>query len=101
MSWTAVLVLAGGAYLCKATGLVLVGGRRLPPRLRDCLALIPAALLAALLVTNTFDGGQQLVVDARAAGVAAAAVATWRRAPFPVVILMGAGVTAIVRGLGA
>jgi len=34
-------------------GLVVIGGRPLPPRLQACLSLIPAALLSALIVSNT------------------------------------------------
>jgi len=97
MSWLLVLLLAVGAYGCKVTGLVLIGSRRLPAVVTRCLALVPAALIAALVVKDTFSTGQDLVVDARAAGVAAAAVATWRRAPLIVVILVAAIVTAGVR----
>jgi predicted branched-subunit amino acid permease len=64
------------------------------------LALIPAALIAALIVNDTFADGNELVLDARAAGVAVAAVAAWRRAPLIVVIVVGAAVTATVRQLG-
>ena len=73
----------------------------LPARLRNRLALIPAALLAALIVANTVTLGQRIVIDARLAGVAAAAVAAWRRLPFPAVIAIGAGVTALVRFLAS
>jgi branched-subunit amino acid transport protein len=62
--------------------------------------LIPAALIAALIVNDTFADGNELVLDARAAGVAVAAVAAWRRAPLIVVIVVGAAVTATVRQLG-
>ena len=61
--------------------------------------MIPAALIAALIVNDTFADGKDLVLDARAAGVAAAAVAAWRRAPLIVVIVLGAAVTATVRQL--
>jgi branched-subunit amino acid transport protein len=61
--------------------------------------LIPAALIAALIVNDTFADGKDLVVDARAAGVAAAALAAWRRAPLIVVIVIGAAVTAAIRQL--
>jgi hypothetical protein len=54
-------------------------------------------MLGALIVTNTFASGQDLVIDARAAGVAAAAVATWRRLPFPLIIVLASAVTAVVR----
>ncbi len=99
MSWLAILALAGGSYLCKVVGLVVIGGRPLPPRLQACLSLIPAALLSALIVSNTFTLGQELVIDARVPGVAAAAIAAWRRLPFPAVIAIGAGVTALVRAV--
>jgi hypothetical protein len=61
--------------------------------------LLPAALLPALVVVNTFAGDRQLVVDARAAGLAVAVVASWRRAPFVVVVVAAAATTALVRAL--
>ena len=99
MSWLAVLALAAGAYLFKVLGLVVIGGRQLPERVEGALALIPAALLSALIVTNTLVSGQQIVIDARLPGVLAAAVAAERKLPFPAVIAIGAAVTAVVRAL--
>lgn len=100
MTWTLVVLLALGAYGFKVLGLVVLGGRQLPAPLDRCLALIPAALIAALVVKDTLSVGQELVIDARLAGVAAAVVAAWRRAPLIVVIVVGATVTAVVRALG-
>lgn len=97
MSWTLIVTLALGAYAFKVLGLVVIGARSLPPVVERCLALIPAAMLSALIVKDTFSVGQELVLDARAAGVAVAVVATWRRLPIPVVIVLGAAVTALVR----
>ena len=97
MTWTLVFVLAAGAFGFKVLGLVVIGDRTLPPVLDRCLALIPAALIAALVVKDTFSIGQHLQLDARAAGVATAVVAAWRRAPLIVVIVIGAAVTAAVR----
>jgi branched-subunit amino acid transport protein len=99
MTWPLLLALGGGAYALKALGLVVLGGRTLPPALSRCVALLPAALLAGLIVMQTFTDGQELVLDARAAGVGAAAVAVWRRAPFPVVVVVGAAVAAGLRAL--
>jgi branched-subunit amino acid transport protein len=99
MTWTLVLALAVGAYFFKVVGLVVIGDRTLPPVLERCLALIPAALIAALVVKDTFSVGQHLQIDARAAGVAAAVIAAWRRAPLIVVIAIGAAVTAAVRAV--
>lgn len=100
MTWSLVVLLAAGAYACKVVGLVVVGRRSLPPVVQRCLALIPAALISALIVKDTLSVGQDLVVDARLAGVTAAVVATWRRLPFVVVIVIGTAVTAAVRALG-
>jgi branched-subunit amino acid transport protein len=97
VSWWPVFLLGAGAYACKVVGLVVIGGRPLPGRVQACLALIPAAMLSALIVANTVTLGQQLVIDARLPGVLAAAAAAWRRWPFPVVVAIGAGVTALVR----
>lgn len=97
MSWWLVLGLAATAYAFKALGLIVVGDRELPPVLSRCLALIPAALVAAIVMKDTFSVGRHLVIDARAAGFAAAIVAAWRRAPLIAVIVIGATVTALVR----
>jgi branched-subunit amino acid transport protein len=99
MTWALVLTLAAGAYFFKVLGLVMIGDRRLPAVLERCLGLIPAALIAALVVTDTFSVGHHLQIDARAAGVGAAVVAAWRKAPLIVVIVIGAGVTAAVRAI--
>ena len=99
MTWTLVLVLAAGAFAFKVLGVVILGGRTLPPVLDRCLALIPAALIAAIVVKDTFSTGQHLVIDARVAGVGVAVLAAWRKAPLPVVIVLGAAVTAALRAL--
>jgi branched-subunit amino acid transport protein len=97
MSWTLVLGLAISAYALKLLGAVILGQREMPPVLQRCLLLIPAALLAGLITKDTFTTGQQLGIDARAAGLVVAVIATWRRAPFVVVVLGGVGTTALLR----
>ena len=99
MTWTLVVLLAAGTYGLKVLGLVIIGDRQLPPVLERGVALIPVALLPALIVSGTFSVGQHLQIDARVAGVGAAAIAAWRRAPLILVIVIGAGVTAAVRAL--
>lgn len=100
MTWTLVLVLSAIAYVFKATGLIVIGGRQLPVVADRCLNLIPAALVSALIVNSTFGGDDGFVIDARAIGVAAAIFIATRRAPLVVVILTGAAVTAITRAVG-
>ena len=97
--WPALAALVAGSYALKATGLVALANRHLPVRVEELLGLLPAALFGALIVVSTFGDGQSLVIDARAAGLAAAAVAVWRRAGFVVVVLAAAVVTGAVRAI--
>ncbi len=99
MTWSLVLWLAAGAYGFKFLGLVVIGSRPLPAALERCLALVPAAMLSALIVQGTLSTGQHLVVDARLPGVAVAGVLAWRRAPFIVVVVAAAATTALLRQL--
>ncbi len=93
-------VLAATAFGFKVLGVVIVGDRTLPPILDRCLALIPAALIAAIVVHDTFSIGHDLGVDgARAAGVGAAVLAAWRKASLILVIVIGAAVAALVRAV--
>jgi len=99
MTWTLIILLAVGAYAFKVTGLIILGGRSLPPVFERCLGLIPAAIITALVMKDTFTVGQDLTLDARALGIAVAVIAAWKRAPLIVVIVLGAVVTALVRQL--
>ncbi len=99
MTLAGLLLLSVGTYLMKVAGPAIASGRDLPPRARQVAHLLPAALLAALVATQTLATGTQVVVDARLVGVAAAAVAVVLRAPFAVVIVVAVGVTAFTRGV--
>jgi branched-subunit amino acid transport protein len=96
-AWAAVLVVGAGTALIKSVGPVGVAHRRLPPRVDALLVLVAPAILAALVVTETFASGRSLVLDARLAGVAAGVVAVLLRAPLWVVVVSGAAATALVR----
>jgi len=89
-AWIVVLGASAGTLLLKGLAPAALGGRELPPRLTGVMALLGPALLAALIVTNTFASGRDVVVDPRAAGLAAALVAVALRAPVLVVILVAA-----------
>jgi branched-subunit amino acid transport protein len=97
--WIAIAVLTVVCFTIKATGPVALGGRQLPGWAARLIALLPAALLAALVVVQTFADGRALVFDARAAGLAAAAVALALRASILVVLIAAALVTAGLRAL--
>jgi hypothetical protein len=95
--WLVVAVVGVATMAIKAAGPVLLGGRPLPPRVLAVVRLLAPALLAALVVVQTFAVGDGLVVDERLVGVATAAVALWLRAPFLVVVVIAAAVTALLR----
>ncbi|GGU99227.1 branched-chain amino acid transporter AzlD [Streptomyces albospinus] len=99
-TWIAIGVTAVGCYLVKFLGLSAPAGILERPLVKRLAALLPVALLAALTAQQTFGDGPHLVLDARAAGLAAAAVALVLRAPFLLVVGAAVAVTAGVRALG-
>ncbi|MFD8607724.1 AzlD domain-containing protein [Streptomyces sp. NPDC059631] len=99
-TWTAVVATALGCYAVKLAGLLVPAGALERPLVRRLAALLPVALLAALTAQQTFADGRVLVLDARAAGLAAAAVALVLRAPFLLVVAAAVAVTAGVGALG-
>jgi len=95
--WLVVLVVGIATVALKATGPVLLGDRTLPEPASRVVALLAPVLLSALVVTQTVGGDNELVLDARLAGVGAGAVAIAARAPLPVVVVVAAVTTALVR----
>jgi branched-subunit amino acid transport protein len=98
--WTTIASLSVATAAIKASGPVTLGGRALPAPLVLFISLLAPALLAALVVTQTFADGKSLVIDARTAGIAAAALAVALRAPLVVTVVVAAVVTALLRALG-
>jgi hypothetical protein len=95
--WLMIAVLALATAALKVAGPLTIGGRRLPASVLSVVELLASALLAALVVVETFGEGRSLVLDARVVGAAFAAVAVWRRAPMIVVVVGAAAVTALAR----
>ncbi len=95
--WAAVLAGSVGCYVLKLAGVSVPQRVLADPRVRRIGALLPVALLSALVATQTFATGHDLTVDARAAGLAVAVVAVLARAPFLVVVASAAAATALVR----
>ncbi|BBC93263.1 AzlD domain-containing protein [Streptomyces griseofuscus] len=99
-TWIAIGLTVLGCYAVKLAGLLVPAHVIERPLVRRLAALLPVALLAALTAQQTFAQGQALMLDARAAGLGAAAVALVLRAPFLVVVGAAVLVTAGVRALG-
>jgi branched-subunit amino acid transport protein len=96
--WWTIGVLALGTFMIKAAGPLTVGDTQPPDWLRRVTVLLAPALLAALVVHETFTGPHgELRIDARAAGLLAAAVALVCRLPLTVVIILAAATAALVR----
>jgi len=95
--WLVVLVVGVATVALKATGPVLLGDRTLPEPVARVVALLAPVLLAALVLTQTVGGDNELVLDARLAGVGAGGAAIAARAPLPAVVVVAAAATALVR----
>lgn len=98
--WIAIAATAIGCYAAKLLGLSVPEGLLERPVVKRLVTLLPVALLAALTAQQTFSTGGALVLDAKALGLSAAAVALLLRAPFLIVIAVAVLVTAGVRALG-
>lgn len=99
-AWITILLLAAGTVAIKAAGPIALGGHALPPRLNGFIMLLAPSLLAALVAVETFGGEHRtLVVDARLAGLAAAAVALALRQSMTVVVIAAAIATAVTRAI--
>ena len=95
--WVTIGLLTIGTVVIKAAGPVILGGRDLPPRLSGVVARLAPALLAALVVVETFGRDKSLGIDESAAGLLAAAAALAARLPMVVVVIIAAAVTAGLR----
>lgn len=100
MIWVAVLAGSLGTYLEKLVGHLLPASVLQRDDVRRIAGLLPVALLAALVAVQTFAVGQSLVIDARAAGLAAAVIALILRAPFLLVVVVAAATAALLRAAG-
>lgn len=98
-TWTVVLVASLGCFALKALGWAVPGRVLERERVRRGAVLMPLALLGALVVVQAFASGRSLQLDARAAGLAVAAVALVCRAPFLLVVALAAVTAAAVRQL--
>jgi hypothetical protein len=66
------------------------------PKIQRVNALIPIALLSALVSVQSFTDKTTLVVDQRIVGLAVAITALLLKAPFPIVVVSAAVSSAIV-----
>lgn len=96
-AWATVALLTVTTFAIRAFGPFTVGGRPFGTRTTRVLGLLPAALLAALVVTETVIHDGDLDIDARLAGVAFAGVLLWRKVSVVWVVIAAAALTAALR----
>jgi hypothetical protein len=97
-AWLTIILLALGTAAIKAAGPLAVGGRDLGLRVTSVIELLAPALLAGLIVVETVGGDQEIDIDPRLAGVAAAGCLLLARPRSTLLaITLAAVVTALLR----
>lgn len=102
MNLGVVLALAAGTYALRLAGTLLRGRIELSPRWERLMSIAAITLLASFVTLSAVVEGAGFAGWPRLIGVAVGAALAWRRAPFVVVVLAAAGITAGLRlaGLG-
>jgi uncharacterized membrane protein len=98
--WIWLLIACALAYAWKLVGYLVPAKLLEDPRMSRVAGTMTIGLLASLTVVNTVATGQSLAADARLGALAAAAIALALRAPFLLVVVLGAGTAAVLRMLG-
>ncbi|MDQ0379962.1 AzlD domain-containing protein [Amycolatopsis thermophila] len=96
----AIAVLAAGTFAFRFAGPLLRAKIRVPDRVQKLMGIAAAVLLTAVVATNALAEGHSFAGYARPLGVAVAGVLAWRKAPFLVVVVSAAAVTALLRLAG-
>ena len=94
--WVATIGTSIIAFILKYSGHSLPQRLLEHPRIQRINALVPIALLSALVAVQSFTEKSTLVIDHRLAGVAVAVLALFLKAPFPVVVLSAALTSAAI-----
>jgi branched-subunit amino acid transport protein len=98
-AWALVAGCAVVTFAIKAAGPIALGGRELPSWFASIVALMPAALLAALVATHSLANGHHLGVSAATAGVLVSAIVMLRTRSIVWCVVSAAVVTALLRAL--
>jgi hypothetical protein len=94
--WIAVIGTSAIAFGLKYFGHSVPEKYLSHPRALRINTLIPIALLSALVAVQSVTEKSKLVIDQRIAGMAVAVIALSLKAPFPVVVIGAAAVSASV-----
>ena len=97
--WVGVLGASAIAFFWKYLGHSIPEKYLQNARMLRINALIPIALLSALVGVQTFGQNSELVVDQRLAGVAVALIALILKAPYFIVVISAAATSAFIYSL--
>ena len=95
--WQIVLLASIACVAIKMAGYAVPPHWLEKPAAARTADLLTVALLAALIAVQTLGDGQHLVLDARVPALAVAALLYSLRVPFLVVVIVAAGVAAVLR----
>lgn len=96
VAWWGVLGTSAVAFALKYLGHSIPEKYLTYPLVQRVNALVPVALLSALVGIQTFTEKSRLLIDHRSAGVGVAVIALLLRAPFPVVVISSALTSALL-----
>jgi hypothetical protein len=94
--WVATIGTSVIAFLLKYSGHSVPERWLSHPKIQNINALIPIALLSALVAVQSFSEKSQLMIDQRLVGLTVAIIALLLKAPFPIVVLSAAVSSAAV-----
>ena len=98
--WIAVLGTSAIAFTLKYSGHSVPEKWLSHPRIQKVNALIPIALLSALVAVQSFTEKSKLMIDHRLLGLSVAIVALFLKAPFPIVVISAAASSALLYRFG-
>ena len=95
-----IVTLSAGTLAFRLSGPALRQRLAFPPWAVRLLEAAAVVMLAALIATIALTKGHGFVGPARPAGVLVGGVLAWRKAPFLVVVIAAAAITAVLRLVG-
>lgn len=98
--WIWIVIACVVGYLTKLLGYLVPRKWLTNPRVARVAGTLTIGLLASLTVANTVASGAQLAIDSRLGALVAAGIALWLKAPFLLVVIVGAAAAAGLRLLG-
>lgn len=95
--WSIIIIASLGCLALKLSGYLVPPSLMEKPKPSRVANLLTVALLAALVATQTFGAGSEIVLDARVPAILLAAALFALRVPFILVIIAAAATAALLR----